>query len=746
MGMRGSIQKLLSSFFKQMRFCICLIALLTIAACTNQHLSRISSPLTSSSSTPDTTEKNESGINLKTVSMAANGNDNQIDLTVSDNSIGSICGTSDAYGAAPLGCSIDYEFSDFSGHTIRVPGTLLYADYGLARADFSAYLFSGVVNFKVRLKNLAKNKYSNALSITLSQGIAPFSNPENLISVSRFQCRDALQFPHPFNGASGALSQGLYDPVQMESLNVARPLNFYRGDAGRDLASWASNDAAKSGTGQPTQEGYGWFCPQPSRDDSFRLLGIDVGNKIDYRIFSTAPDNGIEQIYPVQPGTRDRYNFVLFRKPTGIFNKPLSVGTGPMTKGILGYGAQGYENSEGCPGSSVVSIPQGYQWVKVWLWKATLTPRVVASSTDLVSHANRIVCNPGAFLSSDGNTAMGPVFPDCNNSGFDPIKWYTDTCDSSQGACATTHDSRLNFRYTTKGQGGFVQKLDDRVILNADSNKIHACFKIWSSTQVDPLYAYLFQGDLDRCGAPIDDPLGYWPPGLGDQPYGYGTGCSTKYDPNTGLSALTGRVKRDYENNFNFATSNESNRRQVGLGSDIWRPARQLLSQSVNGATVTANCGGSSSKAPYGADPFGLCRADGTTDKCEADDIANGNGKTTCSNRVPMANHPKYSSNQVVPEVDVQFRNIVDDLSEYIITVSPPSVTFDQMQNNVDIKNLFKPYRFYKVGDCPLAQPSTDPNNCAKPNQRIDNYELELRDLDSNTIAPFCALQKVSTP
>lgn len=311
-------------------------------------------------------------------------------------------GTSTTQGPSSCTCQYTYTKSDGSVESFEAPTS--YHEANLARCLYVG-IPAAVSSVKVRLHLTSTDAYSNEITFNFhGSGISLDTASELTFSkVLRFQCKQSIKVPYAFEPAAGKI----YDPIQSEDPRNTYPLNFYTTNIGASYAYHAGGLAAAT-------PAYDYYCPGIPNDPN---EGMDLG------VFSVSANSlnasggagGIsnKQIYPPVPGSFDRSTFYLARQATSVFNVPVNSYVAPgifsvapdaqgNTNGLppaLGYGASpiptGVQGQETCPDSSI-QIPQGYRWVKIWLFRMALPARKFLSSVSL-QQLNTIWCSPGEW-------------------------------------------------------------------------------------------------------------------------------------------------------------------------------------------------------------------------------------------------------------------------------------------------------------------------------------------------------------
>lgn len=313
-------------------------------------------------------------------------------------------------GQTTCNCAFTYTKGTGEVETFEVP--TIYHENNLLRCRFTG-LPTAVQSVKVKIHVRTLGAFSNEIEFKFdgTGAATDLSNPLNFVRVERFECKDILTFPYMFDyRAAGEIN--VYDPIQSESPHISYPLNFYTSNMGLSLALYAGGIEGLA----PSTD---FNCSPNPRDEP----------KIP--IFSQAPDsNGSKLIFPTQAGSLDRSTYYLSRKRLGIFNVPVNAylapgipSHSPAKDGTqsgappLGFGASPVPAGTGkekCPDSSI-AIPEGFKWVKVWLFRMGLPFRKKLVSPAIIA-LNDIACNPGNFAPSSFPPPHNAVFPDCSGS------------------------------------------------------------------------------------------------------------------------------------------------------------------------------------------------------------------------------------------------------------------------------------------------------------------------------------------
>jgi len=300
--------------------------------------------------------------------------------------------------AGESNCRCEYSFILPDGNSNSFDVATSYHDANMIRCRFADApgIPASVSSVNVRILLSNSQTYSNTLRVKMTgTGTAlDLSDPLSFTQAERYQCRDIVNVPYLFDG-------NIMDPVVSDDPKISYPLNFYTTNMGGSLALFVKQGSAVSN----------WNCPSIPNDSA-----SDAG--LDLTVYSLGPDEtGSKQIFPAKSGF-DRSTFYLARSNTGIFNVPVHAFTAPtITTGVnelpaLGYGAAPVPttNGETCPDTDPsVIIPSGYEWVKVWLFRANLAPREYQANAGLKTIGG-IGCNPGKFPVSQEQ-----IFPDCKD-------------------------------------------------------------------------------------------------------------------------------------------------------------------------------------------------------------------------------------------------------------------------------------------------------------------------------------------
>ena len=362
---------------------------------------------------------------MSTYCTAGSGDPNAgVDGIGGANSAGTIAGSGQT-GTSNCGCT--YAWSDpATGATGSVNVNTSYHESNMIECPYSVEFFpSDVTQVSVSIFLISNDTQpaTNTINLNLGNGSGSgisLTSAANYVQVSRYQCRDIQSIPYLGGIAGGQLGTGntIYDPILSEDPELTYPLDFYTTNLGGTYASYIQNSASL----------YDWNCPSNPNDPNY-------GNNT--TLYSVGADSsGSVEIYPPAGSAFDRSTFYVSKTLAGVFTVPLNSYIAPTMVsatsnigGPVGYGAAPIvtgTNQESCP---VVSIPSGYHWVKVWLFRADLQDRRYATSP-AVSQVGAIACNPSVDFP---NSVADPVFPDC--AGACATATCTETCTGSSAGC-----------------------------------------------------------------------------------------------------------------------------------------------------------------------------------------------------------------------------------------------------------------------------------------------------------------------
>jgi hypothetical protein len=397
------------------------------SGCTNALFNSLRG-ITSKVDTPNGIQEDQSFLQVTRIVRSNQDPTSNFDL-LGDGSgqIGQYCGqTISGNEGAPTttACVCAFQYITTTGDLLQVEAPSIYVESDLLRCSYGQ-IPAGLNFVRVRIRlTTVGDVYSNETTVNLTGSGTTLSltDPSSFRTVQRFQCKETLYIPMMWGDSSG-----VYDPLLSEDPTFVYPFNFYTTNLARslDLMSFHPYTAPVTSNGRNV----GWQCPAVPNDPS---LGMDT------RVWSVLDYNGDYVISPPRSGSLDRQSFSLMRQPSGPFNVPVNAYVAPNLYSRnkigqphdtslanaggpevepMGYGVQPIvigDDEEACPDTSVV-IPSGYQWVKVWLFRASLEDRKIPVTPDF-SLLGPIVCNPRKRWASRTPAqvdAIDYVFPNC---------------------------------------------------------------------------------------------------------------------------------------------------------------------------------------------------------------------------------------------------------------------------------------------------------------------------------------------
>jgi hypothetical protein len=395
---------------KALGVALALGASLAVSGCTNNFLTTANQGITNGiqGSTPfsgtPSTDNGGTILTLSRVVKDALSPTDTFDL-IGDGSgqIQQFCPTTGSNGAST--CTCNYSYTTSSGSTETFESPTIYQETNMIRCKYTGVpATASFVNVKIHMTN--SDTFSNTVVFQFSGGGISLdtSNPSTFTLVQRYQCRDIVSVSSVFGT--------IYDRIQSEDPSLSYPLNFYTTNMGGTFALYVANAVAS------------FNCPSIPNDTS---QGLDL------TVYSVGPDSsGSKRIYPPVGSAFDRSTFLVATQPTGVFQVPINAYVAPTLPSTvnpsgnqpppLGYGANPIPAGSGqetCPDSA--TIPAGYHWAKVWLFRASLAIRVAYSSGAL-QNLGDIDCNPGDSTDQNGNPV--PTFLDCGKVASDSPSYF----------------------------------------------------------------------------------------------------------------------------------------------------------------------------------------------------------------------------------------------------------------------------------------------------------------------------------
>jgi hypothetical protein len=303
-----------------------------------------------------------------------------------------------------------------------------YAEGDLVRCPYSQVPASVTsVGVSIQTKDGASKSSQVTYTFGTGTGVLDTSKIYNFNRVYRYTCRLKAYVPNAMD-----LTSGIYDPDQSEKdPSNTYAMSFYTSNLGASIDAFAGNNSSST----PISD---YECPaNPLHPDpafaetiysSSPLSGDWVISGNPERTAGTAVDMNANNA---------RSTFYLSKVKTGVFTVNVNAyiapsiisqavtTPNPQGGGIpsLGWGAQPRSTGAGTekcpdptPGSvDYVTIPSGYQWVKVWLFRMPLPNRQFYYGANL-QRLGMIGCNPGNWPTS----TTVPEVTDCNATPATP--------------------------------------------------------------------------------------------------------------------------------------------------------------------------------------------------------------------------------------------------------------------------------------------------------------------------------------
>jgi hypothetical protein len=342
------------------------------------------------------------------------------------NSIGNYCqplSASDTTGATTCSCVFDYNYTDPATGATSTQQLMVdtsYREGDMVRCPYGQ-IPSAITAVGVSLATKDNKSKSNTISFGFGTGtgILDTSQTYTFSRIFRFTCRQKIYVPNSLD-----LASGIYDPFQSEGdPSNSYPVSFYTSNLGASLNAFAGG-----ATGAVISD---YECPSDLRHP---------GSAYAETIYSTAAGPDGKFVISGNPGAgtvdmnidNPRSTFYLSKVRTGVFTinvnayiAPYLISqaqTTPNPQGgglpSLGWGASPRSTGSGtetCPSDSptdgaghsnpdYVTIPSGYHWVKVWLFRMALPARQYLLGANL-QRLGGVGCNPGKW----------PILPDPGN-------------------------------------------------------------------------------------------------------------------------------------------------------------------------------------------------------------------------------------------------------------------------------------------------------------------------------------------
>lgn len=346
-------------------------------------------------------------------------------------------------------CTCVYKYTTSDGTVGNFEVNPAYQEDNLLRCNYDG-LPGDLKTVAVKIHLTASDTYSNEIRFQFNESgvVLNTRDPESFVKVRRYQCGDSVPVNNPFNDQA----DGPYDPFLSNLPEINYPLNFYTSNFAGTMGVWLDDNKNPHAEGNKGNgKGVGFNCPTNPN--------IISGNN-DMRIFSEKSDGQSKLIYPPDGSKMDRSLFYLARKKSGIFSMPVNTFAAPSLNTAegtahppVGYGAAPIpldQDTETCPDASY--LPTGYRWVKIWLFRSNLPPRVIPYPNG-ISDLSALLCNSG---------------------GKDDGKWKETVY--SQNQAGTTPDPLMQYLFPSCGipamMSGAGTGMADRITLG------QACFRL----------------------------------------------------------------------------------------------------------------------------------------------------------------------------------------------------------------------------------------------------------------------------
>ena len=358
-------------------------------------------------------------------------------------SIGTNCTGADPNNPnqGPSTCNCVYSYVNPStGATESQEVATVYQEANLVRCLHTT-IPAAVTNTSVELHITSNNQYSNQVVFAFGTASSGFDTSviRSYAQTKRYTCRDILSVPSIISSTSDFVAP-MYDPNQSEDPLNSYPINFYTSNVGMSILSYGGGIA-----GVPATTSYD--CPPnllkapPSYSSMiYSTAPLQTCPAGSTTAPNCAPAGTSAKVISPRPGPAvaggprpfDRETFYLSQFASGVWQIPVNGivapgvasqspdGTGHSVGGPapLGFGASpissGQSGIETCP-DTTATIPKGYHWVKLWLFRMGLPPRQTIAGNKLVLLGD-ISCNPSPGVWPDNPAPAAPfnsVFPAC---------------------------------------------------------------------------------------------------------------------------------------------------------------------------------------------------------------------------------------------------------------------------------------------------------------------------------------------
>lgn len=678
---------------------------MTLAAvsCTNKTSVSSGESLTQSTPLPGGSDSTVPFLVLSRVIKSQSSPSNLDFIGDGTGTLGSFCKTPEGQTTSNCQCEFSYTRQGGGKEAFEVP--TVYTESNLIRCPYSG-IPAGSTGVSGRIRATGPNVYSNysTISIALGGSSLNLSQETSFKEVNRFQCRDYISIPHMFDA-------NVYDPLQSEDTRYSYPLNFYTTNIGGSIIAMFNDsaDASPTASGGASFQSQ-WTCStDPNNSATWENL----------RIYSVEPDgNGSQRIYPPDGSAFDRYTFYLAKEPTGVFNVPVNAFIGPglisttpeanseqsgaivdSTSSPVGYAARPIPTAGGevCPSSST-SIPDGWEWVKVWAWRTSLEPRWYVSGSQQIDEVGQISCNPGHYDEST-NQGTGAVLSPGNAFHRGCGEAYASDGQAAldrNGIAADSAAPFVNPQNEPQPPASFDTGLNARIL---GGNTVGYCVIFPQTSDVAATAAYTGDGTAD-----LDLDLGNQR--AGQAHCDNAVLCNGQTD-NAGFLS-------DFPNPGPFPP-----------GADRWE---RFVAENPGNDPIPFNLGVAKFENSDGTAPA----TSPTSAKFDHQD-------------------------QATPFDTVIFQENLDNEQsrfDFIFVVSPESLTRQVLENEQAGFGPYKPFTFKRKEDCNSDNPDGNPT-CISNSDRKNNFELYTSEIftesglseePSNTsvVYPICTVRPVN--
>lgn len=345
------------------------------------------------------------------------------------------------------------------------------------------------------------------------------SQASSFVQVQRYTCIPKVYVQDVLD-----VESTIYDPVLSENPRYAYPVDFYTTNMGYTMNLYAG------GGGSALNAITNYDCSTnplnppvtPSNAQNFRSTFYTVPFPATWPagrpLPVPAPTAGTELLLG-GPGVgavangvlgaanlnapNARSTFYLATTKTSVFNVPVNAYAlpgqpSPIASVLpsLGYAVASIPSpvpgQESCPAPSAVPIPAGYQWVKLWQFRANLPTRIAPISYNL-QNLSPIGCNPGPYPSPTPSVPAADPFlnsevPDCfgkpylgDGSGSLAARFAQNSAAGMAGICWTEQN----------GLAGQDYSFNEPPLSNTPDEPYFGGTDVWLPSNQDPNYGCL---------------------------------------------------------------------------------------------------------------------------------------------------------------------------------------------------------------------------------------------------------------